>query len=546
MTHSFLLQHLVFASAQRHPDRQALTHGDASLTYAELAERTQRFATGLVNLGLQRGERVGIWLDKRFETVIASFGTAAAGCVFVPLNPLLKPEQVGYILRDCNVRVLVTSAERLALLATILPACTDLQAVVTTSGADATTADARNPAVPGVAHHAWDALVATSRGDTHRVIDTDVLAILYTSGSTGRPKGVVLSHRNMVAGAKSVASYLGNGPDDTILAALPLSFDAGFSQLTTAFHAGARAVLINYLLPKDVLNAVVKERVTGLTAVPPLWIQLSQLKWPPAVTGHLRYIANTGGRMPEETLKILRAQLPKTQPFLMYGLTEAFRSTYLPPEEVDRRPDSIGKAIPNAEILVLRDDGTPCAPDEPGELVHRGALVGMGYWNDDAKTAERYKPLAGRDAGLVLPEIAVFSGDTVRKDAEGFLYFVGRRDEMIKSSGYRVSPTEIEEVLYSTQQVGECAAFGIDHAVLGQSIVVVATPGPGMTLDEAALLAQCRERLPVFMVPAKIHVRDGSLPRNPNGKIDRKAIAADFAERAAASAPEAFGTKALQ
>jgi acyl-CoA synthetase (AMP-forming)/AMP-acid ligase II len=243
----------------------------------------------------------------------------------------------------------------------------------------------------------------------------------------------------MVAGAKSVASYLENDSGDTLLAALPLSFDAGFSQLTTAFHVGARVVLLNYLLPRDVIKAIEREGVTGLTAVPPLYIQLTQLPWPESITEHLRYFANTGGRMPRETLAALRRHLPKTRPFLMYGLTEAFRSTYLPPAEVDRRPDSIGKAIPNAEILVLREDGSPCAPNEPGELVHRGALVGMGYWNDPEKTAERYKPLPvnapGREAGLVLPEIAVFSGDTVRMDEEGFLYFIGRRDEMMKTSG---------------------------------------------------------------------------------------------------------------
>jgi acyl-CoA ligase (AMP-forming) (exosortase A-associated) len=355
-----------------------------------------------------------------------------------------------------------------------------------------------------------------------------MVSILYTSGSTGKPKGVVLSHRNMVTGAKSVAQYLENHSGDTLLAALPLSFDAGFSQLTTAFHVGARVVLLNYLLPKDVLNALVKEKVTGLTAVPPLWIQLTQLKWPATVTEHLRYIANTGGRMPLETLKQLRAALPKTRPFLMYGLTEAFRATYLPPDEVDRRPDSIGKAIPNAEILVLRPDGTPCAPNEPGELVQRGALVGMGYWNDPEKTAERYKSLPGRESGLVLPELAVFSGDTVRADEEGFLYFIGRRDEMIKTSGYRVSPTEIEEVLYESQQIGECAAFGIAHPSLGQAVVLVVTPRDGQAVDEQRLMAHCRDRLPIYMVPAKVDIRTGPLPRNPNGKIDRKLLSSEF------------------
>jgi acyl-CoA ligase (AMP-forming) (exosortase A-associated) len=519
MNPPFLLPHLIEAAAERSPGRVALTAGTESLEYETLAERVRGFASGLCALGLARGERVGIWLDKRFETVVATFGVAAAGGAFVPLNPLLKPDQIGYILRDCNVRVLVTSDERLALLEATLDECPDVAHVVVTGNV----AQSRTR----ISMHRFEEVQIERSTGVHRVIDTDILAILYTSGSTGRPKGVVLSHRNMVAGATSVASYLGNVPDDVILAALPLSFDAGFSQLTTAFHACARAVLINYLLPRDVLNAVVRERVTGLTAVPPLWIQLSQLDWPLAVTDHLRYIANTGGRMPAETLKALRGKLPKTRPYLMYGLTEAFRSTYLPPEEVDRRPDSIGKAIPNAEILVMRDDGSLCSPGEPGELVHRGALVGMGYWNDPEKTAERYKPLPGRDRGLVMPEIAVFSGDTVRMDDDGFLYFVGRRDEMMKTSGYRVSPTEVEEVLYASGTIGECAAFGVPHEVLGQAIVVVATPRQG-DLDTPALIAHCRQHLPLYMVPTAIHARTGALPRNPNGKIDRKAIAADF------------------
>jgi acyl-CoA synthetase (AMP-forming)/AMP-acid ligase II len=235
--------------------------------------------------------------------------------------------------------------------------------------------------------------------------------------------------------------------------------------------------------------------------------------------------------MPLETLTKLRALVPAARPYLMYGLTEAFRATYLPPEEVGRRPDSIGKAIPNAEILVLRPDGGPCAPDEPGELVQRGALVAMGYWNDPEKTAERFKPLPGREGGLVLSEIAVFSGDTVRRDDDGFLYFIGRRDEMIKTSGYRVSPTEIEEVLYGTGLVGEAAAFGIPHPVLGQAVVVVATRKDGVALDEATLLAECRTRLPAYMVPARIELRSAPLPRNPNGKIDRKALATGFESR---------------
>jgi acyl-CoA ligase (AMP-forming) (exosortase A-associated) len=530
MPESTLLHELVLCAAARHGAAAALTDDSGTRSYAELADQVGAFGAGICRLGLRRGARVGIYLEKRVETVVSSFGAAAAGTVFVPMNPLLKPEQVAYIAADCNVQVLVTSAERLALLGGVLKDCRDLRTVVLTGR----TVPSDVPA--GLELVLWDDLVGAGAGSTHRVIDTDMVSILYTSGSTGRPKGVVLSHRNMVAGAKSVASYLGNGPHDTLLAALPLSFDAGFSQLTTAFHSGARVVLLNYLLPRDVLKALERERVTGLTAVPPLYIQLSALEWPAAIGEHLRYFANTGGRMPRETLAALRARVPKAQPFLMYGLTEAFRSTYLPPEEVDRRPDSIGKAIPNAEILVLREDGTECGPDEPGELVHRGALVGMGYWGDPEKTAERYRPLpvgvGGREAGLQIPELAVFSGDTVRRDAEGFLYFIGRRDEMMKTSGYRVSPTEVEEILYATKLVGECVAFGTDHPTLGQAIQVIATaPDGSAAVDVPALLAQCRVHMPAYMVPAGIHPMAGPLPRNPNGKIDRKLLATQWHER---------------
>jgi acyl-CoA ligase (AMP-forming) (exosortase A-associated) len=526
-----LLHELPLRSARRRPDAPALTLLDRTISYGELAQLIDRVACGLLRLGIGRGERVAFYLDKRFETVATAFGAACAGAAFVPINPLLKGDQVGHILRDCNVRIVVTNTERVDGIAETVEACPDLRHVVVVGNHDDGAAVGGKPVV------AWETLVAHEGARAHRVIDTDLTAILYTSGSTGKPKGVMLSHRNMVCGARSVASYLENTDADVILSALPLSFDAGFSQLTTAFHAGARVVLLNYLLPRDVLSALERERVTGLTAVPPLWIQLSQLSWPRGIASHLRYIANTGGRMPRETLARLREQLPGTRPYLMYGLTEAFRSTYLPPSEVDRRPDSIGKAIPNAEILVLRPDGTPCAPDEPGELVHRGALVSMGYWNDREKTAERFKPLpagvAGRETGMVLPEMAVFSGDTVRADAEGFIYFIGRTDEMIKTSGYRVSPTEIEEVMYSTGLVGEAAAFGVAHAVLGQAIVVVATPPAGGSLDAAALAAQMRARLPAYMVPARIEAHPGPLPRNPNGKIDRKLLAQERGEQAA-------------
>ncbi len=507
-----LLHELIFNTAQRLPEREALIYQQSRLTYRELSTQVAKAAGVLLGAGLAKSERVAVYLEKRIETITAMFGTSAAGGVFVPVNPVLKAEQVAYILTDCNVRILVTSADRLKALAEALRDCRDLHTILVVGK------PCGLPEFPGVSLLHWDDAAEVSL--PHRTINSDMAAILYTSGSTGKPKGVVLSHLNMVSGAYSVAQYLGNRPDDRILSVLPLSFDYGLSQLTTAFHVGASVVLINYLLPGDIVKAVAKEHITGLAAVPPLWIQLAQLEWP--ADARLRYFTNSGGAMPVSTLEQLRARLPGASPYLMYGLTEAFRSTYLPPEEVDRRPDSIGKAIPNAQILVVREDGSLCAPGEPGELVHRGVLVSLGYWNDHEKTSERFKPSPNQENGLTLPEMAVWSGDTVRMDEEGFLYFISRSDEMIKTSGYRVSPTEVEEVIYSTKLVGEAAAIGVPHPVLGQTIIVVATARQGMLLDIDVLLAECKLRLPGYMVPGEIKLYAGNLPRNPNGKIDRK------------------------
>ncbi|GAA0596766.1 acyl-CoA ligase (AMP-forming), exosortase A system-associated [Caenispirillum bisanense] len=516
------LSELILSSAMRDPLGTALRCDGESLTYGDLAQAVEAFARGLVAGGLHRRERVAVYLDKRFETVVSCFGAAHAGGVFVPVNPVLKGRQVGHILADCNVRVLVTSAARLEALAAVLPDCPDLRAVVLV--------DALPPAPPalhGVELLRWTDVMAAGAGALrlpHRTIDSDMAAILYTSGSTGLPKGVVLSHRNLLAGAFSVSEYLGNVAEDRILSLLPLSFDAGFSQLTTAFAVGARVVLMNYLLPRDAVRAVAEEGITGITGIPPLWVQLAQCRWSDDATRSLRYIANTGGRMPRSVLDRLRALLPYTQAYLMYGLTEAFRSTYLPPAEVDRRPDSIGKAVPNAEIMVVRKDGTPCAPGEPGELVHRGAFVALGYWNDPERTAVRFRPAPGQEAGIPNPEMAVWSGDTVKMDADGYLYFIGREDEMIKTSGYRTSPTEIEEVLYSTGLVGEVVAIGVPHPELGQAVVVVATGPEGGALDGDALLAAARAELPAYMVPRRIVAID-AMPRNANGKPDRKGLA---------------------
>lgn len=516
-----LLHELPLRSAQKTPDAPALQYQNARLTYAALRHGIEKNANAFLACGVKPGDRVAVYLEKRLETVTAIYGASFCGAVFVPINPLLKAEQVAHILRDCNVRLLVSSKERLASLREVLASCPDLRTVLVI-GLEAEETTGPLHLIP------WAAALDAPSRQTHRRIDSDVAAILYTSGSTGKPKGVVLSHRNIVAGAVSVAQYLENSAADKILSVLPLSFDYGLSQLNTAFLTGACAVLMNYLLPRDIIKAVERHAITGLAAVPPLWIQLSQLEWPATVSEHLRYITNSGGAMPVATLKALRKTLPKTQVFLMYGLTEAFRSTYLPPQELDGRPESMGRAIPNAEILVVREDGSSCLPNEPGELVHRGPLVALGYWNDKEKTAERFKPVPQPDAALPITEMAVWSGDTVRMDEQGFLYFISRRDEMIKTSGYRVSPSEVEEVVYSSNLVAEAVAIGTPHPVLGQAIIVVATPKSNQELDSDALMAVCKQTLPAFMIPARIEAWTGSLPRNANGKIDRKLLAATY------------------
>ena len=521
---SDLIHQFIAEQAALAPDATALLFKDQAYSYSELQAGVTAAANGLLALGVNCAERVAVYLPKQPETLFGLFGAAAAGACFVPVNPLLKPRQVAYILAHCNVRVLITSSQRLKQLEEVLGDCKDLATIVVVE----------QQAPPAAGRQAVlsypDFTAGRCAVPPHRRIDADMAAILYTSGSTGNPKGVVLSHRNMVAGARSVASYLGNTSQDRVLAVLPLSFDAGLSQLTTAFSVGASVVLMDYLLPRDVIRAVAQYGVTGLGAVPPLWNQLVGLDWPPQAMASLRYITNTGGAMPVPTTRALQRALPDTRIFLMYGLTEAFRSTYLPPDQVDTRPESMGKAIPNAEILVVGQDGKECAPGEPGELVHRGALVSLGYWNDPEKTAERFKPAPGRPPEIPTTELAVWSGDQVMKDEEGYLYFISRKDEMIKTSGYRVSPTEVEEVAYASGLVAGAVALGLRHDTLGQAIALVVShhgTAPDLEQVREQLLAHCRRELPNFMVPQAVIVRD-NLPHNQNGKIDRRALADEY------------------
>ncbi len=521
----YLLHSLLTNQAQKRPDKIALESKKDKLSYKELDAYTSAFAGGYNKMQLPKGSRVGVFLPKQIETVTAFFGTLKAGGCIVPINPVLKAAQIQHILCDCDISILVTSQARLKQLTNHLPACKALQKIVVIDlNSENESDDTLTTEVVS-----WYAFTQVNTSyETDNIIESDLAAIFYTSGSTGKPKGVVLTHHNMYVGAESVAKYLKNSENDRILAVLPFSFDYGFSQLTTAMLRGATVILLDYLLPKDVVKTLEKTQATGLAGVPPLWMQITKLAWPETIKSHLRYITNSGGAMPQTTLALLQDKLPNTDIYLMYGLTEAFRSTYLPPEQVNIRPTSMGKAIPNAEIFVINSNNEECEPGEEGELVHRGPLVAQGYWNDPEKTAQRYKPLPpSLSDGRTVTELAVWSGDAVIKDEEGYLYFVSRTDEMIKTSGYRVSPTEIEESLLQLNSISEAVALGIPHPELGQAIVVTVTSPDKDDNLVKDILANLKKQLPPYMLPQKIFVHD-TLPRNANGKFDRKKLYLDL------------------
>lgn len=520
-------------TTRQRAEHAALVHQEESLSYAQLLQQAQAAAGAFRAQGIRRGDRVAVFADKRFEVAISLLATSALGAVFVPINPQLKPQQVMHIINDAGATLLVTTGARyesLKLTAATLPATLILR--------DSTTA---REAARGNATGSplWDDALAQAEpvAKPENVIDSELAAILYTSGSTGMPKGVMVTHRNLGSGAQSVNQYLGNQQTDVILSLLPLSFDAGLSQLTTAIHIGATLVLVNFLVASEVVRVCQKHAVTVITAVPPLWHQIASTPWPAEVAGKLRVFANTGGHMPGTLLATLRALFTNAKPFLMYGLTEAFRSTYLDPTEVDRRPNSIGKAVPNAQILVLRPDGSECDAEEHGELVHRGSFVTQGYWKDEARTREKFRPLPKQLQGSLGIEIGVWSGDVVKRDAEGFLYFVGRLDDLIKVSGYRVSPTEVEEAVLGTKLAREAAVIGIPHPTLGAEIVAFVVP-QSAEVSPAAVIKACKSSLPTYMVPAKVLLLP-ALPRNGNGKFDRKQLAADYRASAAVATPTA-------
>ncbi|NQY65108.1 MAG: acyl-CoA ligase (AMP-forming), exosortase A system-associated [Alteromonadaceae bacterium] len=520
---------LITQSAQKTPDATALVLKDTKLSYNELNTQIQKIAKSYHQLNVNFCDRIGIYLPKTIENVTCMFASSIIGAVFVPINPFLKTNQVQHIVNDCKIKLLITNKGRLSSLLSSLSSFSSITHIIVVDG---NISD--DMIFQQIKLISWQSFINNS--EPERPVNTsginELAAILYTSGSTGSPKGVMISHENFIVGAKSVASYLNSTSSDRILAVLPLSFDYGLNQLTTTFLVGASCILLDYLLPKDVIKAIVKYKITGLAAVPPLWAQLCKKQWPESSGNGIRYFTNSGGVLQNSTLNELRALMPNAKPYMMYGLTEAFRSTYLPPEYIDSKTGSIGKAIPNSEILVLRNDGSECDTNEPGELVHTGPLVTLGYWNNSAKTKKRFKPLRNKKDNQHNNELAVWSGDTVRKDKDGFLYFISREDEMIKTSGYRVSPTEIESILHKHQDVIDAVVIGNPHTELGEIIIAIVLVDPHLSSShqlKASVLQLCKQNLANFMIPKKIICLE-QFPLNANGKINRNKLKQSYLE----------------
>ena len=472
----------------------ALLTREGALDYAGLEQAVGRMAAALRARGLAPGDRVASWLPKSRMTSLLPLACARAGLVHVPINPLLKRMQVGHILADSGSSLLISGQARLG------------QIEGGDIPAECATLDEEGSAA---LYEHGEALPPSAAAPD------DLAALLYTSGSTGRPKGVMLSHANMWLGAVSVAAYLRVEPRDGVLAVLPFSFDYGQNQLFSTWAAGGLVVPLEYLTARDVVRAAERHEISTIAGVPPLWVQLIEAPWPPAAALGLRRLTNSGGKLAPSVIRRLREVFPAAEIYSMYGLTEAFRSTYLEPALLDSHPDSMGMAIPFAEILVADAQGRAIEGAAEGELVHAGPLVAQGYWQDPERTAERFKPAPPEST---YGGMAVWSGDRVRRDGEGLLYFIGREDGMIKTSGNRVSPTEVEEAAIASGLIYEAVALGYPDERLGEGIALIVRPD--RRDQEEALRAFLKRQLPNFMQPGAIIWRD-ELPRSPNGKLDR-------------------------
>ena len=502
----FLVQHLLESTCDKYPTKVAVKHGQDAITFEQLNTRSGALAYGLQKTGIGKGERVGILLDKSIAQIISLLGALRAEFIFVLLNSNLREGQIQHILNDCGIKLLIASEKYSRRFQNIIKK-TDVERVVWESELDEI-----------AAAYAGKNVQYSNTGD-------DIAGIIYTSGSTGMPKGIVISHRNLIEGAQIVSHYLGITAAERILGLLPFNFDYGLNQLISTLYKGCTLVLFKFFMPSAMLNILIDEKISGLPAIPTVWSavfnpQLCKID-PDRQYSNLRYISNTGGKLPVPIVKKIKRLFPATKLFLMYGLTESFRSTYLDPDEVDRRPDSIGKAIPNVRVEVINERGNICEAGEVGELVHSGACVTKGYWNNPALTARVFRPNPMLPEDNQFLDRAVFSGDFVKKDREGFLYYIGRKDSMIKKDGYRISPTEVEELLMGHPDVFEVVVCGVEGKRAKKEMVALVTANRKLDIQE--LRKFCRHKAPEYLIPDRFLVMD-QFAQTETGKIDRSRV----------------------
>jgi len=512
-------------SAQLRSNKTALICGVERLSFSEINQKADLLARYLMENGLQRQDRVVIFLENSAEAVISLFAVLKAGGVFVLLNPGMKESKLRYILNDCQAHGIITQASRLKIITDVLPHCPALQHMVCFQSASRNESDKlatlRSHGLLATVCDGEQAMARGARSSVQKlasVIDVDLAAIIYTSGSTGEPKGVVSTHGNMIAAANSIITYLENTDDDIVLNTLPLSFDYGLYQVLMTFHFGGTLVLEkSFTYPFQTMQKLVAEKVTGFPLVPTMAAMLLQIDLGRFDCRSLRYLTNTGAALPVAHIRKLQELFPASRIFSMYGLTECKRVSYLPPEQLDIRPDSVGVAMPNTEVLIVDSLGKEVGPNQIGELVVRGAHVMQGYWNAPEETNRTFRQ------GRYREEALLYTGDLFRKDEEGFLYFVARKDDLIKTRGERVSPREIENTLCSMEEVAEAAVVGVPDDILGYAIMAFVVPRSGFPLTGVMVQAYCNKMLESFMVPKYVEIRS-SLPKSPTGKIDKKSL----------------------
>ena len=513
MTES-LVQHFLEESAARRLEREALVCGEQRLTYGELERAANRLAHLLVGAGVQRGDRVTVLLENSPEAVVAIFGVLKAGAAIMVLHPTTRRDKLASLLADAEPTAFISDTNRMREGTDALAAVPSMRAVVW--------ADSSNQPVGNLPVMGWSSLA--SYPDWRPAVSvepSDLAALVYTSGSTGQAKGVMCSHASMVAVTHSINAYLRNTEDDVILNVLPLAFGYGLYQLFLAFGVGGRVVLEkSSAFPARIVGLLESERVTALPGVPTFFSLL--FKYPDLLKRdlpHLRYITNAGAALPVIHVSYLLEAFPGVQFFSMYGQTECARATYLPPEQAERLPGSVGIAIPGTEAFVAREDGTPAPPGETGELIVRGPHVMQGYWRAPEISAGKFYP------GPTPGERELHTGDLFKTDEEGFLYFVSRKDDIIKCRGEKVSPKEVENAVCQLEGVAEAAVVGVPDSILGQAIRLVVVPRDGAALTEREVRAYCSRKLEDFMWPKYVEFAT-QLPRTENGKIDKLALSA--------------------